>query len=340
MANRRGKWDPDGLTMDNLGTTDHDLEVVQDKDHQQFVLTYTPAPVLTVYVKSDPNAGTVVVVAGEDNAEIFLNDKLYRRETERGQIRIPNLRVGNYVIRVHKPGFIDPPPQTVAVRKAEETRVAFHLQPIPEIATLQIKGALPGTMVYVDKDLAAAIGADGGATISNVKPGEHVIELRRDQALTKRFQRNFHTGDLVLLSGPDVTLDKVVADNQPQAAPPPEPPATKPVAQAGANGMQIDGEQVRRGGGFVPYHVPRVPGHYEFSAQVRKGGFLKHGKLQFYAAYQDEDNYVLFTLDGKHASVKQVRDGKSTERKTPFTSDLNDWVQVQLAVNRTPSMRA
>jgi hypothetical protein len=329
-----GQVGADGLTMDNLGTADHDLEVIEDKDHQRFILTYTPAPALTVYVKSDPNAGTVVVVAGEDGAEVFINDKLYRRQTDRGQIRIPNLRVGDYVIRVHKQGFIDPPPQTVDVRKAEETRVAFHMQPVPEIATLQIKGALAGTMVYMDHDLAAAIGPDGGAAISNVKPGDHVIELRRDQALTKRFQRSFHTGEVVTLSGPDVTLDKVVAENKPSTPPPPEPATSAPIAEAGANGMQIDGEQVRRGGGFVAYHVPKVPGRYEFMAQVRKAGFLKRGKLQFYAGYQDRDNYVLFTLDGKHAVIKQVVDGKSTERKTPFSGDPNDWLQVQMSVRQ------
>ncbi|HEX4808955.1 MAG TPA: hypothetical protein VH325_08500 [Bryobacteraceae bacterium] len=329
-----GQVGADGLTMDDLGSTDHDLEVVQDKDHQRFILTYTPAPALTVYVKSDPNAGTVVVVAGEDNADVYINDKLYRRKTDRGQIRIPNLRVGTYVIRVHKQGFIDPPPQTVDVRKAEETRVPFRMQPVPEIATLQIKGALPGTMVYVDRDLAAAIGADGNATISNVKPGDHVIELRRDQALAKRFPRSFHTGDVVTLSGPDVTLDKVVVENKPAPASTPEPAAAPAPGDAGSNGMQIDGEQLRRGGGFVAYHVPRVPGRYEFMAQVRKGGFLKRGKLQFYAGYQDSDNYVLFTLDGKHAIIKQVKEGKSTERRTPFTSDPNDWVQVQMSVRQ------
>ena len=328
-----GQVGADGLTMNNLGTTDHDLEVGQNKDHQRFILTYTPAPALTVYVKSDPNAGTVVVVAGEDNAEIFINDKLYRRQTDRGQLRIPNLRVGNYLIRVHKQGFIDPPPQTVDVRNSEETRVAFRMQPVPEIATLQIKGALPGTMVYLDRDLAAAIGADGGATISNVKPGDHIIELRRDQALTKRFEHSFRTGEVVTLSGPDVTLDKVVVENKP-LPPAPAPAMSAPAAEAGTNSMQIDGEQVRRGGGFVAYHVPKMPGRYEFMAQVRKGGFLKRGKLQFYAGYQDSDNYVLFTLDGKHAIVKQVRDGKSTERKTAFSSDLSDWVAVQMSVRQ------
>ncbi|MGC2661969.1 MAG: hypothetical protein WA324_28750, partial [Bryobacteraceae bacterium] len=328
-----GQVGADGLTMDDLGTTDHDLEVVQDKDHQRFVLTYTPAPALTVYVKSDPNAGTVVVIAGEDDVQVSINDKVYRRKTDRGQIRIPNLRVGEYVISVHKQGFIDPPPQTVDVRKAEETRVAFHMQAVPEIATLQIKGALPGTMVYVDRNLAAAIGADGGATISNVKPGDHVIELSRDQAQSRRYQRTFHTGDVVTLSGPDVMLEKVVVENKPPPVPAPTAPATAPAADSGSNGMQIEGEQVRKGGGFVAYHIPKVPGRYEFMAQVRKGGFLKRGKLQFYAGFHDDDNYVLFTLDGKHAIVKEVIDGKSRElKKMPFSSDLNDWTQVQVSV--------
>jgi hypothetical protein len=206
------------------------------------------------------------------------------------------------------------------------------MQPVPEIATLQIKGALPGTMVYVDRDLAAAIGADGGATISNVKPGDHVIELRRDQALTKRFQRSFRTGDVVTLSGPDVTLDKVVAENKP--LPPPPTAAVVAAPAVDGNSMQIDGEQVRRGGGFVAYHIPKVPGRYEFMAQVRKAGFLKRGKLQFYAGYEDRDNYVLFTIDGKHVVIKQVVDGKSTERKTPFSGDPNDWLQVQMSVRQ------
>jgi hypothetical protein len=325
-----GRVGPEGLALDNLGTADHDLQVTQGKDRQRFVLTYTPAPTLTAYIKSDPNAGTVVIAAGQDGAEVYINGKLYRRKTERGQIRIPNLNVGEYTIRVHKQGFIDPPPETVQVKKAEETPVEFHLQPLPEIATLEIKGALPGTMVYVDNQLAAAIAADGVANISNVKPGDHIVELRRDQALPKRFERTFHPGDVAVLSGPDVMLEKAVVENKP-ASPAPAESANK--AALSNNGMQIEGQQIRKGGGFVAYHIPRMPGHYTFSAQMRKGGLFKHGKLQWYAAYHDKENYVLFTLDGKHAIVREVRDGKSTElNRIPFNADSNEWVQVDLAV--------
>jgi len=323
-----GQVGADGLTLDDLGKVDHELQVTQGKDRQRFVLTYTPAPALTVYVKSDPNAGTVVVSAGQDNADVYIDDALYRRKTDQGQVRIP-LKVGDYTIRVHKAGFMDPPPKSVTVKKAEETPVDFRMDPIPQIATLQIKGALQGTMVYVDKDLAAVIGADGNANISNVKPGDHTIELRREQALPKKFQRSFHTGDVVVFSGPDVTLDKAITENKPA------PPATPtPDTKAPQNyGMEMEGSQVRKGGGFVAYHVPKVAGHYSFAAQGHIGGFLKKSKLQWYAGYQDGENYILFTVDGKHATIHEVTNGKSIEvARMPFNAESNEWVQVDLSV--------
>ena len=334
-----GTADSDGLALDNLGTADHDLEVSEGNDHQRFVLTYTPAPALTVYVKSDPSAGTVVVVTGQDGAEVYINNAHYRRQTEHGQIRIPNLKVGQYTIRVHKAGFLDPPPAIVHVKKAEETRAEFHLQPVPQIATLEIKGALPGTMVYVDGDLAAAIEGGGGATISNVKPGSHAIELRRDGAPTKKMERTFNNGDVVLLSGPEVVLNKAAVESQPNT---PSSPSTATSAEQArpetsasrANAsMQLPGEQVRKGGGFVPYHTPRVAGHYTFAVMNRKGGFLKHGKIQWYAGFQNGENYVLFILDGKRGTVRRVVNDKSEDvSRVSFNFEEDEWVQVDLSV--------
>ena len=319
----------DDITLEDLGNIDHDLQITESKDRQRFVLTYSPAPTLTVYVKSDPNAGTAIVMTGQDDVDVFINNLPYRRKTDRGQVRIP-LKVGEYTIRVHKPGFIDPPPQTVAVKKAEESAVEFRLVPIPEIATLQIKGALPGTMVYLDGELAAAIGNDGNANISTVKPGAHNVELRRDQALPKKFDRTFHTGDVVVLSGPDVTLEKVTVDTKPAPNAATAAPNSTPKPN---DSMEVQGQQVRKGGGFVAYHVPKTSGRYTFQAQARKSGLFKRGKLQWYAGYIDEQNYVLFTLDGKRATTREVRDGKSTDiAKVPFDIDNDEWVQVDLSM--------
>ncbi len=322
----------DDIALEDLGNIDHDLQITESKDRQRFVLTYTPAPTLTVYVKSDPNAGTAIVMTGQDGVEVFINNLSYRRKTDRGQVRIP-LKVGEYTIRVHKPGFIDPAPQTISVKKAEESAVEFRLEPVPEISTLQIKGALPGTMVYVDRELAAAIGNDGNANISTVKPGVHNIELRREQAVSKRFDRTFHTGDVVVLSGPDVTLEKVAGETKPgptaTTAPPPSPTPSSPSNES----VDVPGQQVRKGGGFVAYHDPKTSGRYTFQAQARKSGLFKRGKLQWYAGYVDPENYVLFTVDGKHAITREVHDGKSTDvGKVAFDVDNNDWVQVDLSV--------
>jgi hypothetical protein len=322
----------DGLTIASLTKADHELDVAQGKDRQRFILTYTPSPALTVYVKSDPNAGTVVLVTHEDDVEVFINDVLYRRRTWHGQLRIP-LKVGEYTIRVHKQGFVDPPPAAVQVKKAEETAVQFAMQPVPQIATLAIHGAVPGTMVYVDKDLAAVIGSDGNAMMSNVKPGDRTIELRREQSLPKKFQRTFRAGETVTLSGTDVAMANAIVDSKPAAPVPAPSPATTAAASKANYSMEMEGEQVRKGGGFVAYHVPRISGHYSFMAQARKGGFLKHAKLQWYAGYLDSKDYVLFALDGKHAVIREVRGGKGFDvARVPFAAGGNQWVQVDMQV--------
>ncbi len=193
-------------------------------------------------------------------------------------------------------------------------------------------------------DLAAAITADGSANLTNVKPGDHSVELRRDGAATKKFQRTFRTGDIVALSGPDVMLEKVTVDNKPEPAAtagpatPNETTATTPAEHQTNNSMQIEGEQIRRGGGFTPYHTPHVAGQYSFALMNRKGGFLKHGKLQWYAGFQNGENYILFTLDGKHATVRQVtNDHGETIDRVNFDYDSDEWVQVNMSV--TPGGR-
>jgi hypothetical protein len=328
-----GEITPDGVSIDGLGTADHDLQLNRERDRQRFVWTYTPAPVLTVYIKSDPNAGTAVIMTQIDGVSVWINDKPLRRPTERGQVRIP-LKVGEYTIRVHKEGYIDPPPQSVEVKKGEEAAVQFSMEAMPVISTLEIKDAQPGTNVYVDKQLQGTVGSGGAATIPNIRPGEHAIELQKDQFAPKLIGRVFPAGKTVVLSGVEVKL--APASETATATPAPAEPApsagdahTAPLG----NALDIPGEQVRKGGGFVAYHVPKSTGHYSFSAHSRIGGFLKHSKLQWYAGYQDSENYVLFTVDGKHAIVREIRDGKPVEvNRIPFSVDSNQWVQVDLSV--------
>jgi hypothetical protein len=330
-----GQAGPDGLALDNLGTSDHELQLAQANDRQRFVMTYTAAPVLTVYIKSDLSIGTVTVLTKLDGVNVFVNDKPLRRPTDQGQLRVP-LKVGGYVIRVHKEGFIDPPPQSVTVKKGEETELSFDLKPFEKLASLEVRDAPPGTTVIVDKVPVATVGADGIATAGKLKSGDHSIELRLEGSVSKKFDRAFQDGKTVLLSGADTALEKAVSETKPAPAPSTavQPAPAEETGAASAQPIEIPGEHVRRGGGFVPYHTPKAAGHYVFQAHSKIGGFLKHDKLQWYAGYENSDNYVLFTLDGKHASIRQVKDGKSSElNRIPFNATSDQWVQVDLSVN-------
>lgn len=329
-----GQAGPDGMALDNLGTSDHELQLVQANDRQRFVMTYTAAPVLTAYIKSDLSLGTITIVTKLDGVSVFVNDKPLRRPTDGGQLRIP-LKVGGYVIRVHKDGFVDPPPQSVTVKKGEEAELSFDLKPLEKLAALEVRDAPPGTAVIVDKVPVATVGADGIATAGNLKSGDHSIELRLEGSVSKKFDRAFRDGKTVLLSGPDAALEKAVSEAKP--APPPsaptQPAPAEDAARSSTQPIEMPGEHVRRGGGFVHYHTPKATGNYVFQAHSKIGGFLKHDKLQWYAGYENTDNYVMFMLDGKHASIRQVKNGKSSEiNRISFNASSDQWIQVDLSV--------
>jgi hypothetical protein len=327
-----GDVPPTGLTLENLGVIDHNLEIKRAHDSQRFILTYTSAPALTVFVKSDPNAGSLVVVAGEDGVNVIVNDKPYRRKTEHGQVRIPSLKVGDYTVQVKKAGYVDSPSQTVHIKKGEEARVEFHLQVSPQIAALQLRGTQPGTQLFLDRDFVSTAGPEGNASVPGVKPGDHSIELKRDGFQPKRFVRTFKAGETVTLSGPDVALEKIVAESKPAPMPPPEPapapasPEPQPPSNVAAN--------VHKGGGFIIYSTPKGAQRYDFNLQLRKGGgFLKSKRLQWFVDFKDTKNYVVYQLDGKHFTAREVVDGKSKElQKSPFNGSPEDLTGVEISL--------
>lgn len=157
--------------------------------------------------ESGSNLGTLVVVAGQDNARVFLNGKLQRQLTQAGQLRLPNLELKDYVVQVSKNGFLDPPQQTVRIRKGEQSRLIFNLQPQPRMASLTIKGGAPGTTVFVDQAPVGTIQADGTLSVSTVNPGDHTVELRKERFLPRQFKKQFVAGGAVSLAAADATLE-------------------------------------------------------------------------------------------------------------------------------------
>src|SRR5208283_4289686 len=120
--------------------------------------------------------GTLIVVAGQDDARVFLNGELQRQLTQAGQLRLPNLELKDYVVQVSKSGFQDPPQQKIRIRKGEQARLVFNLQPQPQpqtrLASLTIQGGVPGTAVLVDQTPVGTIQPDGTLSIATVNPGD------------------------------------------------------------------------------------------------------------------------------------------------------------------------
>jgi hypothetical protein len=200
-----GEAGPAGLELGNLAAGTHELSVGEGADLKKFILEAGPAPSLTAYLQSERNVGTLLVETNEDSVTVFLDGQKYARQTRRGQLRITRAPK-RYRVKVAKEGFENEPEQTVEVRKGEEVKVAFKLRPAPRLASLMIRGATPGAEVLVDQIALGTVGADGTFQSSSISPGEHLIELRKEQAKPVQVHRIFPVGHTVELQGAEVAL--------------------------------------------------------------------------------------------------------------------------------------
>ena len=151
--------------------------------------------------------GTLLVVAGQDDAQVFVDGKLQPQRTQAGQLRLPNLELKDYVVQVSKSGFQDPPQQKIRIRKGEPARLVFDLQPQPRMASLSIQGGAPETTVLLDQTVVGTIQPDGTLSVSTVNPGDHTVELRNERFKSRQFKKHFVAGGTISLSAADAALE-------------------------------------------------------------------------------------------------------------------------------------
>jgi hypothetical protein len=251
----QGDVGPSGVDLTNYQAGTAELAVGEGKDQKLVSDTFSPSPALTLFLKSDLNIGTLVVSAGEDDVRVFVNDKEYPRRTKRGQLRIPT--IGNVAVRVAKEGFEPVQPQSAEVKKGAEARLEFKLQASPKFAALLIRGATPGAEVLVDQKSVGTVGDDGSFANNAVAPGDHTVELRRDQYLPKRLQRSFRAGQSITLAGADAVLTSALGTVRVART-----PADAAVTYRRADEAQGQGRELRGG------QVELQPGAYVFTARA------------------------------------------------------------------------
>jgi len=201
---RQTDANPAGVDLSGYHPGVNQIAVGEGKDQHVLAESFGPAPMLTAFLKSDLNIGTLIVSTAEDNVRVFLNGKEYPRKTLRGQLRIPTL--GSVNVRVTKDGYEVTAPQTAEVKKGSEVRLEFKVQPMPQVAILQIREATPGAEVLLDQKPLGMVADDGTFAANSVPPGDHTIELRKEQFLPKRMQRQFIAGRTVAVLGGDGVL--------------------------------------------------------------------------------------------------------------------------------------
>jgi serine/threonine protein kinase len=202
----------EGFDLPSMTAGVHQLAVTRGSDEYKLDVDVGAAPTLNAFLESGQDLGTLVVITGQDKARVFLNGKLQRQVTDGGQLRIPNLELKEYVVRVSKSGFQDLPEQKIRIRKGEQAKVIFNLQPTLVSSSLTIQGGVPGATVLIDQTPVGTVRSDGTLTVAAVNPGDHTIDLRKDRFKPRQIKKHFVVGQAVSLAAPDAALEAAPGD--------------------------------------------------------------------------------------------------------------------------------
>jgi hypothetical protein len=342
----QGDASPGGVDLQGFQPGSAEIAVGEGPTLKTMQETFGSAPALTVFLrpeKAGPAAlgdmGTLIVVTGEDDVRVFVNNKEQKKHTARGQLRIPT-PPGKVAVRIYKDGFTTPATQTIDVVKGADARVEFQLQ------KMDTGGAKPAPIAP-----PPPVGSNSGTVHITRSPGAATITYKRDNEpqphqLTGA-QVDLAPGNYVFTSkapgftdrtervqvaaGGQVNVDLTLASAR----------ASAPTARVGGmadfedpSGWTRDGEAwLHKGGNFVPYKLPSK-GTYTFTVQLLKGGnIFKGGHIRWYVDYVDPKNYGLFEIDKKTFWAKEVTNGKNKDReKTQHGVDNEKQFTIQIDV--------
>jgi hypothetical protein len=178
------------------------------------------SPGLDAIVFSDRDVGSMLILTGEDDAEVTLDGTVLQRKTRQGRLRIPNLKTTQHTVHLHKDGFKDPAGQTVTVVKGQEANLRFTFEPLPKLASLILENLPLGAQIALDDAPIGTVNSEGGLSHPNITPGQHSLSFAIPGYLPKRIERKFGPSETVRLSVADLdlkraqaTLEVVVAGN-------------------------------------------------------------------------------------------------------------------------------
>ena len=197
----------DGLELPAMSPGPHTLALRQGNDQHTLEMEIGAVPTLSVFLGSDLNVASLLVVTGEDKTEIFLDGQPSKRQTKAGQLLITNLSPKTYSVRVAKSGFQNVAEESVTLKKGQQSRLTFKLVPLLKQASLSIQGGAPGTEVLVDQASIGNVQADGSFHSGSIGPGDHLVELRRQGFNPRQIREHFTAGATVSLGAAEAALE-------------------------------------------------------------------------------------------------------------------------------------
>ncbi|MGA3186273.1 MAG: PEGA domain-containing protein [Bryobacteraceae bacterium] len=324
----QGDASPGGVDLTGFQPGSAELDIGDGPTQKALQNTYGASPALTVFLRSDKAAppapgdlGTILVVTGEDDVRVFVNNREQKKHTVHGQLSVP-APPGKAAVRVFKDGYTTPATQSVDVQKGATARAEFQLQKIdagapkpPPVAPPAPTGSPNGT-VHVTRSPGAAIityKRDNeaqphqltGAQV-DLPPGSYVFTSKAPGFIDR-------TEKVQVAAGAQATVDLTLASAH---AAPAGPKSGGMADWEDPSGWTNDGDSwIHKGGNFVPYKLP-AKGTFTFTVQLLKGGGLfKGGHIRWYVDYIDPKNYGLFEIDKKTFWAKSVTNGKSKDRE-------------------------
>lgn len=183
----------------------HTLTVVYGRQRRDMPIEVGAPSAVSMLLTTERNVGGLVI-AGASGAQLLIDDKEAKSIEQRGELVLQNVEAKAHLIRVTKNGFrADPQEQNVVIKKGEITRLTFALIPI---ATLSIRGGIPGTDLALDGKPLGQVGL-AGTFSAQVDAGSHTIALSHRGYRAATLTRTFGQGEIVILTGGDVILAKV-----------------------------------------------------------------------------------------------------------------------------------
>jgi serine/threonine protein kinase/cytochrome c-type biogenesis protein CcmH/NrfG len=90
---------------------------------------------------------------------------------------------------------------------------------LPRMASLAIQDGMEGMQVFIDGESRGTLKPDGTLSITDIQPGQHTVELRKEGYLTRRIENQFAAAKTLSLSADQVRLERAVGTLQVTLAP-------------------------------------------------------------------------------------------------------------------------